>query len=330
MDNAIFGWTVSSQIQDSSTRATLMRVSATSMDTLLEKLWEREQPPEKVATPRYLDHYQRVNSGRYSVTLPRPKPPPELGESRPPAHKRFLANECSLIRRKALDSFNHNLLESTTTSWNMITLAMEKVPVTDLQKPASQHYYLPIHGVVKEYSSTTKFHASAKTTTGYSLNNQLLPTPSLYSYPSSISIKFRSHPVALSSDINEREEGRREEGRRWRMLQLTFEVASSPYLASQVLQQIAQDHQQEHPATSAVMKSTLYVDDCLSGAEDTPSANQLQRDLFQLLKKGGLTLLMWRNNDPAALSSIPEEFREDSSDLVILDPSSCAKNFVVH
>ena len=62
-----------------------------------------------------------------------------------------------------------------------------------------------ITGVVKE-SSTTKLHvvfdASAKTTTSHSLYDQLLPTPSLYPLLSSVLTKFRSHPVALSSDIS--------------------------------------------------------------------------------------------------------------------------------
>ena len=46
------------------------------------------------------------------------------------------------------------------------------------------------------------FDASAKTTTGHSLNDQLLPTPSLYPLLSSVLTKFCSHPVALSSDIS--------------------------------------------------------------------------------------------------------------------------------
>ena len=48
MDNTLFGWTVSGQIQDSSSRDTILRISVTPMDALLEKLREKEQPPEEV------------------------------------------------------------------------------------------------------------------------------------------------------------------------------------------------------------------------------------------------------------------------------------------
>ena len=73
------------------------------------------------------------------------------------------------------------------------------------------------------------------------------------------------------------------------------------------------------------------TDDCLTGTEDSTSAIQLQQDLFKLLKKGGMMLRKWRSNDPAVLSSIPEELREkDSSDLVISDASNCNKTLGVH
>ena len=87
MDNTLFGWTVSGQIQDFSSRATILTVSATPMDALLEKLWEMKQHPEELVTQHYFDHYQRDDSGIYSVSLPRHNPPPELGESLPQALK---------------------------------------------------------------------------------------------------------------------------------------------------------------------------------------------------------------------------------------------------
>ena len=50
----------------------------------------------------------------------------------------------------------------------------EPVPQTDLQKPPSEVFYLPMHVVRKESSTATKvravFDVSAKTSTGASLN----------------------------------------------------------------------------------------------------------------------------------------------------------------
>ena len=69
-------------------------------------------------------------------------------------------------------------------SWNQFRLAVkeyfvmdhgEVVPDTDLTRPEGDCYFLPMHGVVKESSSTTKlrivFDVSALTTSGNSLND---------------------------------------------------------------------------------------------------------------------------------------------------------------
>ena len=54
----------------------------------------------------------------------------------------------------------------------------EPVPEVDLNKPCKDVFYLPMHAVVKESSTTSKatavFDVSAKSSTGVSLNNQLL------------------------------------------------------------------------------------------------------------------------------------------------------------
>ena len=82
----------------------------------------------------------------------------------------------------------------------------ERVPDDELQKPCKDCYYLPMHGVTKESSTTTKlrvvFDASAKTTSGFSLNDTLLTGPSLYPSLSSILNRFRCHSIGMSADIS--------------------------------------------------------------------------------------------------------------------------------
>ena len=64
----------------------------------------------------------------------------------------------------------------------------EPLPSVDKKKLSSVVYYLPMHGVVKELSTTTKFRivfdASAPSTSGCSLNDTLLPGPLLRSFSS--------------------------------------------------------------------------------------------------------------------------------------------------
>lgn len=61
----------------------------------------------------------------------------------------------------------------------------EPVPQTDLDKPQYSVFYLPMHAVKKESSTTTKiravFDASAKSSTNVSLNDTLLVGPTVHS-----------------------------------------------------------------------------------------------------------------------------------------------------
>ena len=82
----------------------------------------------------------------------------------------------------------------------------EGVPAEDLRKPETETYYLPMHGVLKEASTTTKlrvvFDASARTSSGVSLNDQLLPGPNLYPHLSSVIISFRQYRIGMTGDIS--------------------------------------------------------------------------------------------------------------------------------
>ena len=94
------------------------------------------------------------------------------------------------------------------------------------------------------------------------------------------------------------------------MARLTFGVTSSPFLATQVLRQVATDHQSEYPAASTVVLEDFYVDDCLTGAESEDEAIQLRAELNTLLNCAGMILRKWRSSSERVLNSIPEILRE--------------------
>ena len=77
----------------------------------------------------------------------------------------------------------------------------ELVPDIDLKKPPSQSYYLPMHGVIKAFSSTTKlsivYDTSAKSTSGVSLNDTLLSGPSMYPLLTTLLNRFRTHKIEV-------------------------------------------------------------------------------------------------------------------------------------
>ena len=80
------------------------------------------------------------------------------------------------------------------------------MPPSEINKPFGKTYYLPMHAVTKESSTSTKlrvvFDASARTTSGHSLNETLMVGPNLYPEVIDILIKFRSYPVAVTADIS--------------------------------------------------------------------------------------------------------------------------------
>ena len=63
-----------------------------------------------------------------------------------------------------------------------------------------------MHAVVKESSTTTKvravFDASVKSSTGVSLNDQLLVGPTVHSPLVDILMRFRLHRIALTTDVS--------------------------------------------------------------------------------------------------------------------------------
>ena len=143
---------------------------------------------ELSAMTNFTDNYFRDDSGRYGVMLPRRSPLPELGESRLTALKRFHQNERSLKHKGQWERFYLALEEYSQLHHS------ERVPASELSKPPSKVYYLPMHCVLKESSSTTKlrivFDASANTSSGISFNQQLLPGPSIYPLLTSVINRF--------------------------------------------------------------------------------------------------------------------------------------------
>ena len=82
----------------------------------------------------------------------------------------------------------------------------EPVPAADLEKPEKDVFYLPMHAVKKESSTTTKvravFDASAKSSSGASFNDLLLVGPTTHPPLIDVLLRFRLHRVALTTDVS--------------------------------------------------------------------------------------------------------------------------------
>ena len=116
----------------------------------------------------------------------------------------------------------------------------------------------------------------------------------------------------------------------WRMVRLTFGVTCSPFLAVQVLRQLAEDYKNEIPEAAKAIMTSFYVDDFLSGADTIEDASLLQRTLTELLGRAQMTLRKWWTNDNNLRSSILSHLLETEETQLIQAPAEYHKAFGIH
>ena len=334
-----FGWVITGAVktQDPSTQeipaAHVQPMSNSELYNLAYDFWLSEsadQPEDNFSSveSQVEKHYEDTvtyspTDLRYQVTLPRKPDCLPLGVSRPQAVHRFLSNETSNSRRGVTKEVQ------TQIQGYLDAGHAEPVPATELSLP---HFYLPMHSVVKQSSTSTKlrvvFDGSATTSSGVSLNHLLQVGPTLHPTLANILIKFRTFPVALTADVakmyrevellpTDRDLHRfiwrptpQEHLQDFRMTRVTFGVSASPYLAIKTLQQTAKDHGAEHPTAAQHILSSFYVDDLLAGAETPEEATNLFHQLRSILKKGGFNLCKWRSSSTEVIQQIPIDLRE--------------------
>ena len=82
----------------------------------------------------------------------------------------------------------------------------ELVPAGELNLPTSDVFYLLMHAVHKQSSTTTKvravFDASIKSASGVSLNDTLMVGPTVHPQLVDILIRFCTHKIALVADVS--------------------------------------------------------------------------------------------------------------------------------
>jgi hypothetical protein len=223
----------------------------------------------------------------------------------------------------------------------------EPVPTADLEKPQHDVFYLPMHAVKKESSSTTEiralFDASAKSSSNVSLNDLLLVGPTVHSSLIDVLLRFRLHRIALTADVSkmyraiELVESDRDLHRfvwrsdpdkpleDYRMTRITFGVSASSFAANMTVKRNAMDHTAEFPRAAEAVETAFYVDDCLSGSDQVEEAIDLHQQLQNLFAKGGFLLRKWNSSDPNVLRHIKPELRDMQSTHYIPSPDEFTK-----
>ena len=317
------------------THVATFHTSVTSGDDVLRKFWEIEESPknatafsleERTVVRHFDSHHSRTNEGRFVVPLPRRPDTKPIGESRSHAVRRFMSLERSLNVNGRFGEFKAVMQEYLDMGH------AERVPIEDVNKPQNEVFYLPMHAVYKSSSTTTKvravFDASAKSSSGVSLNDTLLVGPTVHPPLIDVLLRFRLHRIALIADVSkmyraieltltDRDLHRfvwranpKEVLKDYRMTRVTFGVSASSFAANMAVKQNAMDHAHEYPLAAEVVEKSFYVDDCLSGADDPTMAITLQRQLYDLFMRGRFLLRKWNSSDPFVLQSIPEDLRD--------------------
>ncbi|XP_018394988.1 PREDICTED: uncharacterized protein LOC108773621 [Cyphomyrmex costatus] len=331
----LLGWIVAGNLITSSERQekTICNLSINEqINAQLARFWQIEHnerqntrsPEERKAEEHFMQTYQRNEEGRFIVSLPTKEDLlKDLGKSKDTAIQRFKGLEKRLAKneqlRKEYTAFIHEYLE----------LQHMRVVQEDGHKEDSQQcYYLPHHGVVREGSSITRlrvvFDASSKTSTGVSLNDALMIGPVIQQDLFSILLRFRSHAYAVTADIAKMyrqvlitenqvalqrivwRDTPNEDIKTYELMTLTYGTAPASFLATKVIQRLAELEENQFPRGALIAARDLYMDDLITGADSKEEASKISIQTAALLRRGGFVLRKWASNDKEILKGVPE------------------------
>lgn len=301
----------------------------------LKRFWEIEEvstkkmltPEEEMAENVFVKSIRRAENGKFVVDLPFKREPTEhLGESFAMAMRRYKSLQRRFEKDPQLKQKYDEVLEEYLTLNHMRLVT---------NKPTHQ-CFLPHHAVVKESSTTTKvrtvFDASAKTSSGASLNDCLCVGPVIQPELFDLIIGWRKFQYALSSDIEKmyRMMYVNPEHVQWQtilwhrpgtdgishyeLLTITFGTGSAPFQATRGVYEIGQRLKKTQPELAEIIQSSFYVDDFMRSFPTINEACYVSKSITEELSKYGFNVRKWKSNDPDALKSIDEVDCEQSID----------------
>ncbi|KAL6469323.1 hypothetical protein MHYP_G00228470 [Metynnis hypsauchen] len=306
----------------------------------VEKLWRVDTVPfhrEQDCTRSRQDHdamemletktvrIEVEGTHRYATPLLRKRDMPLLRSSETAVLPRLRSLERKLVRDPQSAAAYSAEIQKLLLSGSVVKLK-ERPP------DEGESWFIPHHMVSHNAKNRIVFDCSFQSG-GISLNDALLPGPSLGSSLLGVLLRFREHAVAISGDVRAMfhqvrllsedspllrfiwRDLRREDPPdiyEWRVL--PFGTTCSPCCAIYALQRHVKENSQPGEDVRLSVERSFYVDNCLQSLPSAEEARQLIDKLRALLARGGFELRQWSSNVQSVTSHLPIEARSGSSE----------------
>lgn len=289
----------------------------------LVRFWENEECDsvaklDDICEEYFKNNFKRDLNGRFIVNIPFNENKHQLGNSKQNALRCFNFLERRLSKNIELKQEYENFMLEYEKLGHMTLLTENIDELSDGSN--GDAYYLSHHAVIKTSSLTTRlrvvFNGSARTDSGLSLNDVQHIGPTIQNDLLTILLNFRKHTYILNADISKmyrqvviEKSDRRFQRIFWRknpseslkcyeLNVITYGLASSPFLATRCLLQLAVDNEEKYPSASNAIKNYFYIDDLLTGSDSRDELLQLQKDISIILSSAGFELRKYLSNDP--------------------------------
>ncbi|XP_062557404.1 uncharacterized protein LOC134222276 [Armigeres subalbatus] len=301
------------------------------LDKLIKKFWQLEEAaePESQTTALNINevenHFRSTmkvkTDGRYVVRIPLRGEISSLGESHSQAHRRFLGLERRLVRNQEIYQEYRKFMQEYESMGHL-------EPISDEDFNRAK-YFIPHSCVIKPDSTSTKlrvvFDASAKTSSGVSLNGIQVIGPTIQKDLFDQLIEFKTHNKVLMGDIAKmyRQVEVAEEDtwlqcilwrnqpsepiKAFRLTTVTYGEAASSFLACRALYEAGEDYRDTDPEIADLIQRSFYVDNLMIGASTTEELQRMKGGIQDALLRHGFPLRKWASNDLAVLDGIPPQ-----------------------
>ncbi|XP_063372557.1 uncharacterized protein LOC134660706 [Cydia amplana] len=273
-----------------------------------------------VALPDADETTVRKQDGRYQVRLPmKPNFENNLGLSKQKAIAQFRNLEQKFEKQPKLASDYKTFMNEYAELQHMMPADGNK----------TLECYLGHHGIERVESSTTRyrvvFNASAKTSTGYSLNDLMYKGPNLQQDLQFLLLRWRQYRYAFTADIEKMyrqiliheddaclqriiwRESTKQPLQTFELKTITYGMKAGPFLAMMTLKKLAEDERDNFPEASRILEQSFYMDELVHGVHSIEQGKNVIKDLDQLLKTGGFNLRKWSANSTELLTDMTSQ-----------------------